>query len=132
MTLFDFFLVVVIISLAVLVGVLAPAIIQLNRSARKAETLFDTLNQQMGPLLTSLSATSKELQTLASSLNDKVGKTDQVIDTMKHSADTLLLTSNILKNTVSPIVTQVGGFYAGLRTFSHFFSKSSKSKANKS
>ncbi len=128
MTLFDFFLVIVIISLAVLVGVLAPAILQISRSARKAEAFFDTINQEIGPLLKSLSQTSIELQKLTSSLNDKVNKTDQIIETVKQSSDTLLITTHILKNTVTPLATQVGGFYAGVKAFTHFFTKSGKTK----
>ncbi len=126
MTLTDFFIVIATISLAVIVAAMVPALIQINRSARKVEILIDNINIEISPLLKNLSQTSVELQTLSSSLNNKIVKTDAIIDTVQQSADTLLITSNILKNTVMPLITQVGGFGAGLRAFISFFSKPEK------
>ncbi|MBU0729493.1 MAG: DUF948 domain-containing protein [Proteobacteria bacterium] len=123
MTLVDFLIVITSISLAVVVATLVPALLQINRSARQVEILLEKVNHGIEPLIVSLSETSLELKRLTRSLNEKIDRTDVIIDTVKQSSDTLLLTTNILKNTITPLITQVGGFTAGVRAFLHFFAK---------
>ncbi|OGR05637.1 MAG: hypothetical protein A2511_09025 [Deltaproteobacteria bacterium RIFOXYD12_FULL_50_9] len=123
MSALNIFVIVVSICLIVLVAALVPALIQIKRTARKVETLLDTLNQDLSPLLQSLADTSRELQTLTEKIRDKVDRTDKVIDTAKAAADTLLVTSSMLKNSVTPIFSQITGFTAGVQAFFRYLKK---------
>lgn len=124
MTSLDFFLTAAAICLIILTAVLVPALLQIKRSARKIETLLDSVNQDISPLLQTLSDTSREIQTLLETIKNKVDKTDQVIDTAKAAADTLFVITSMMKNSVAPLIAQAGGFTAGVQAFMRYFAKS--------
>lgn len=126
MTISDFFLLIASISLAVVAFITVPALLQIRRTFKKTETLIDTLNKEIGPLARSLKETASELQILSITLNSKVEKTDRIIKTVQHSADTLLLSSRMVKDIAVPVLAQIGGFRAGVKAFTNFFTKSSK------
>ena len=126
MTITDFFILVASICLAAVAVAIIPAVFQIRRTFKKTETLLDTLNNDIEPLSKSLTSTAAELEVLATNLNDKVKKTDKIIDTVQDSAYTLLKASNMVKGTTIPLVAQISGIRAGLKAFTYFFSKSSK------
>jgi len=125
-SLLDVFLIVAALSLAGVAIALVPALVQLKRTAQKTELLMDTLNQEISPLLRSLSETAGELQTLTSSINEKVEKIDPVIETVEATGYILRGTAAMIKQSVIPIVSEVGGLSAGIRTFIHYFTKPGK------
>lgn len=125
MTISDFFLLIASISLAVVAFITVPALLQIRRTFKKTETLIDTLNNEIGPLARSLKETASELQILSITLNSKVEKTDRIIETVQQSADTLLMSSRMVKDIAVPVMAQIGGLRAGVKAFTNFFTKSS-------
>jgi len=117
-----------IIALSVFAGAVAliPVLLQAKRTFKKAERLLDSLTVHAEPMCKSITEAADDLRELSVSLNDKVEKTDAIINMARHSVDTLHNTSNMLKSTVTPIITNVGGISAGIATFAHFLNKSRK------
>ena len=124
MTSLDFFLSATATCLIILTAVLVPALIQIKRSARKVEALLDSVNQDIPPLIQSLADTSREVQTLLETIKNKVDKTDRVIETAKAAADTIFVTTSMMKNSVTPFIAQIGGITAGIQTFFRYLTKS--------
>ena len=62
-----------------------------------------------------------ELQIFSTTLNDKFKRADRVIDTIQHSTNTLLLASDMVKTTIVPIISQVGGLGVGIKAILNFF-----------
>jgi len=116
----DLFIVLGGISLVVVAAAGVPMFLQLRRTYAKAELLIDRLNQEAGPLCQKVTAAAGELELLAASLTGKIDQTEKVFHAMEQSANTLLMTSNLLKDAVRPIITNVGGLSAGVRAFTHF------------
>ncbi|MGV1098692.1 DUF948 domain-containing protein [Thiovibrio sp. JS02] len=111
------------LSLFAIAIVLIPTILQLRRSLNQVEIFIQSLNRHIDPLCKSLTEATRELQTLTLSLNDKVERTDSILRTVQKSADSLLTTSHTLKEIVRPIITNMGGISAGIRTFTHILGK---------
>ncbi|MHB1014232.1 MAG: DUF948 domain-containing protein [Desulfurivibrionaceae bacterium] len=126
MTSSDFFSLLSAVSLFAIAIALVPTFLQFRRTLQKIEICTDTLNKHVDPLCQSLTEAANEIQLLAISLSDKLEKTDTVIYTAQKSADTLLTTTTMLKETVRPFITQIGGFSAGIMAFSHFLNRSWK------
>ena len=126
MTSSDFFSLLSAVSLFAIAIALVPTFLQFRRTLQKIETCTETLNKHVDPLCQSLTEAANEIQLLAVSLNDKLDKTDAVIYTVQKSADTLLTTTTLLKETARPFITQIGGFSAGVMAFSHFLNRSWK------
>lgn len=126
MTILDIFLILTLICLVTLVAFLAPTLMQIKQSARRVEDLIGSLNQDLPPLIRSLAHTSKEIQLLSESLKDKADRSDKVIETAKDAADALLLTSNMMKNSIAPIYTQISGFSAGVQAFLRYIAHPDK------
>lgn len=120
----DFLIIVATICLIILITVLVPILLQIKRTALKIETLIDSVNQEIPPLLQSLNNTSREIQTLMETIKNKVDKTDRVIDTVKAAADTVFVTTSIMKNSVAPLIIQIGAISAGIHTFFRYLTKS--------
>jgi uncharacterized protein YoxC len=117
----DIFLIVAAIGIGAITTVLVPTLLQLKRTIHKTELFVETLNHDLAPLLRSLSQTSMELQILSTTLNDKLKRTDRIIDTIQHSSNTLLMATDMVKSTLLPIVTQVGGLSTGIKAIISFF-----------
>ena len=126
MTSSDFFSLLSAVSLFAIAAALVPTFLQFRRTLRKTEVFIEALNKHMDPLCQSLTDAATEIQLLSISLSDKLEKTDAVIYTAQKSADTLLTTTAMLKETVRPFITQIGGFSAGVMAFSHFLNRSWK------
>ena len=126
MTILDFFLIVAALSLAGVAIALVPALVQLKRTAQKTELFIDTLNREISPLLRSLSQTAGELQSLTASMNEKMDKVDAVMDTVEDTGHILRNTAAMIKQTIVPIATEIGGFGTGVRAFMHFFTRPGK------
>jgi ABC-type transporter Mla subunit MlaD len=105
---------------------LVPTFLQFRRTLQKLEVFIDALNKRVDPLCQSLTEAANEIQLVSISIGDKLDKTDAVIYTAQKSADTLLTTSTMIKETVRPFITQIGGFSAGVMAFSHFLNRSWK------
>lgn len=123
MAFIDIFYITASISLIVIVAAVLPVLFQLKRTYRKAEITLSSLNKDMEPLLTKITEMSDELQTLSASLNTKIEKTDSIIDTAQQAGDALLSTTTLIKETVTPVVAQIGGISAGIAAFASFFKK---------
>jgi len=122
----DFFSLLSAVSLFAIAIALVPTFLQFRRTLRKIEILSEALSTHVNPLCQSLTEAANEIQLLSISLSDKLEKTDAVIFTAQKSADILLTTATMLKETVRPFITQLGGFSAGIMAFSHFLNRSWK------
>ncbi|MFH1021412.1 MAG: DUF948 domain-containing protein [Pseudomonadota bacterium] len=126
MTYLDFFSLLSAVSLFAIAITLVPTFLQFRRTLQKTEILIEALNTHVDPLCRSLTEAANEIQILSISLSDKLEKTDAVIYTAQKSADVLFTTTTMLKETVRPFITQIGGFSAGVMAFSHFLNRSWK------
>jgi len=122
----DFFSLLSAVSLFAIAVALVPTFLQLRRTLQKIEVFIEDLNGQVDPLCQSLTEAANEIQLLSISLSDKLEKTDAVIYTAQRSAEALLTTTTLIKETVRPFITTLGGVSAGIMAFSHFFNRSGK------
>ncbi|HCC54635.1 MAG TPA: hypothetical protein DEQ20_06900 [Desulfobulbaceae bacterium] len=132
MTYSDFFSMLSAVSLFAIAVAIVPTFLQFRRTWQKIEVFIDALNTHVDPLCKSLTKASHEIQLLSISLSDKLEKTDKVIYTAQKSADILLTTATILKETVSPFISKIGGFSTGIMTFAHFLNRSLKTTKKRS
>lgn len=128
MAIIDIFLIIASISLVVIVAALVPVLTQFKKTALCAESTLMTLNNDLAPLLAKVAESTDELQVLTASLNEKIEKTDLIIDTVQQAGNTLLETSTVVKNTVIPVIAQIGGISTGIAAFRNFFIKKETSK----
>ena len=126
MTSSEFFSLLSALSLFAIAIALVPTFLQFRRTLQKLEICIETLNKHVDPLCQSLTEAANEIQLLSISLSDKLEKTDTVIYTAQKSAETLLTTATMIKETARPFITQIGGFNAGIMAFSHFLNRSWK------
>ena len=103
----------ILLAITTLTLLLIPVLLQIRRTARQAEQLMGNLDREMIPLLKSLNDTTVELQLVSTSVNRKLDEIDQVIHTAMHATENFLLASRLVKKTLLPVITQVGGFSAG-------------------
>jgi uncharacterized protein YoxC len=120
----DLFIILAGLSLVVIAATLIPAILQIRRTYAKAELLIDNVGKEIAPLCQRVASAAGEVELLSASLSGKIEQTDKAFQALRHSADTLLLTSNLVKEAVRPVVTNIGGLSAGIRTFTHFLFRS--------
>ena len=121
MSVLEIFLIVAAVGIGVISAALVPMLLQLKRTIHKTEVFVDNLNQDLAPFLRSLSQTSMELQILSTTLNDKLKRTDRIIDTIQHSSNALLVATDMVKSTVMPVVSHVGGLSTGIKAIISFF-----------
>ena len=126
MTINEFFILVVTISLAVIASVTLPVLLQVRRTSRRMGKFIENLEDDLKRLSKELTNAASAVETLATTLNEKVEKTDKIIDTVGHSANTLRRSTDLLKDTVIPIVASAGGIRAGIKAFTYFLTKSYK------
>ncbi len=122
----DYLIIITAVCLIALISVLIPTLIQIKRTAKKAETFTDQLNTNLQPVLDNITETSTELQNLSISIRDKIDRTGTILDTTQDASRSLLNTVDLLQETVTPIISQVGGISAGIKAFSSFFIKTEK------
>lgn len=120
----DLFIILAGLSLAVIAATLIPTILQMRRTYAKAEVLIDSVSKEITPLCQRVTGAASEVELLAASLSGKIEQTDRVIETLEHAADALLLTSTLVKEMVRPVITNIGGLSAGIRTFAQFLFRS--------
>lgn len=123
----DVFLIIASISLIVIVATLVPVLSQLKKTASCAESTLNKLNNDLSPLLSKVTDSTEQLHILTTSLNEKIEKTDAILDTVHEAGNTLLETSTVVKETVTPVVAQIGGIHAGITAFRNFFKKNEPS-----
>lgn len=119
----DIFFIIASICLIVIAVFLVPALMQLKKTAEKAEVTLQTLNNDLEPLMLRLTEVSEELQSLTSAINDKIERTGAIVDTVQLAGDNLLSTTDYLKKNLTPIIAQIGGIGAGISAFTNFFKK---------
>ena len=112
------------ISLVIIAAAMVPMFLQIRKTYAKAEMLIDRLNQELGPLCQKVNSAAGELELLSASLTGKIEQTDRLFHAVEQSANTLLITSNLVKDAVRPIITNVGGLGAGVRAFTHYLFRS--------
>jgi len=120
----EFFSLLSALSLFAIAITLVPTFLQFRRTLQKTEVLIETLNTHVDPLCRSLTEAANEIQLLSISLSDKLEKTDAVIYTAQKSADALLTTTTLFKESVRPVITTLGSVSAGVMAFSHFLNRS--------
>jgi hypothetical protein len=120
----DFFTLLSAVSIFAIAITLVPTFMQFRRTLQKAEVFCDALNKHVDPLCQSLTEAAIEIKQLSLSFGDKLEKTETIISTAQQSADILLTTSSMLKETARPFITQIGGISAGVMAFSHFLNRS--------
>ena len=116
----DLFIILAGLSLVAIAAALIPTALQIRRTYAKAETVIDSLGKELPPLCQRITSAASEVELLSASLSGKLEQTDKAFQTLRQSADTLLLTCNLVKEVVRPVVTNLGGLSAGVRTFTHF------------
>lgn len=124
----DIFFIIASVGIVILVATLVPVLYQLKRTAEKAEIALEKINNELEPFLHKTTEVSEELHTLSVSLNEKIERTDHIIDTVQQAGDTLLSTASLVKDTVTPLVVQIGAVSAGIAAFTNFFKKSEPSE----
>lgn len=124
MTYLNFFSLLSALSLFAIAIALVPTFLQFRRTLQKTEVLLETLSTHVDPLCKSLTEAANEIQLLSISLGDKLEKTDAVIYTAQKSADALLTTTTLFKESVRPVITTLGSVSAGVMAFSHFLNRS--------
>lgn len=114
MTFTEIFYLLAGLAIVILTLFLVPVLLQIRRTGRQAERLMANLDREMIPLLKNLNETTAELQLLTTSINHKLSEVERIIHTARHATENFLLASNLVKKTLLPVITQVGGFSAGL------------------
>lgn len=120
----DLFIILAGLSLVAIAVALIPAILQIRRTYAKAEVVLDNVAKEVTPLCRQLTSAASEVELLSASLAGKVDQTDKAFEALRQSADTLLLASNLVKEAVRPVVTNIGGLSAGIKTFTSFLFRS--------
>lgn len=120
----DLFIILAGLSLVVIAASLIPTILQIRRTYAKAEALIDNVGKEIPPLCRQVASAASEVELLSASLAGKIEQTDKAFQALRQSADTLMLTSNMVKEAVRPVVTNIGGLSAGIRTFTSFLFRS--------
>jgi uncharacterized protein YoxC len=114
MPLSEIYYLVASLAIIVLSLILIPFLLQIRRTYNQAERFIANLDREMIPLLKNLNETSDELRILSSSINHKLHETEQIIRTARHATENFLLASSLVKKTLLPVITQVGGFSAAV------------------
>lgn len=120
----DIFFIVASVGIVIVVALLVPVLTQLKRTAEKAETVLEKINNELEPFLHKATEVSGELHTLSINLNEKVEQADQIIGTVQQAGDSLLATANLVKTSTTPLIVQIGAISAGIGAFTSFFKKS--------
>ncbi|ADH85769.1 hypothetical protein DaAHT2_1071 [Desulfurivibrio alkaliphilus AHT 2] len=113
----DIFLIFTAGSILILTAVLVPTLLQLKRTYKKAEETLQVLERELVPMSKKITAGAAEVELLAASCTAKLEETDEAIRAVRRAGDTLLLTSQALKDSVRPVISGVGGITAGLQMF---------------
>jgi uncharacterized protein YoxC len=114
MPLSEIFYSVASLAIIVLTLLLIPFLLQIRRTYNQAERFIANLDREMIPLLKNLNETADELRILSSSINHKMLETEQIIRTARHATENFLQASSLVKRTLLPVITQVGGFSAAV------------------
>ncbi|MDF1614781.1 DUF948 domain-containing protein [Desulfurivibrio dismutans] len=117
MTPLDIFLIFTAGSILILTAVLVPTLLQLKRTYKKAEETLQVLEREWVPMSRKITAGAAEVELLAASCTAKLEETDEAIRAVRRAGDTLLLTSQALRDSVRPVISGVGGVTAGLQMF---------------
>ena len=116
------------LAVIILTLLLVPVLLQLRRTGRQAELLMANLDRELTPLSKSLTDATIEIHHLSNSINNKLDEMEQSIHNFRHASENFLLTSNLVKKTLAPFITQVGGISAGVLAIAHLI----RSKHHKS
>jgi len=128
LTLTEIFLLVASISVTVITIFLIPLLIQLKRTTKRAENLMEKVEGDLPELLNSMNNTASELNSISKSLNRKLAEVEFILDTARMTVESLFMTSNLFRKTLSPVLTGVGGLGSGLGAFLAFLLRSKPKK----
>lgn len=117
MTPLDIFLIFAAAAIAILTAVLVPALLQLKKTSHRMENSLEMLERELVPACRKVAAAAGEVELLAATCNAKCEEADVVLRTARQASETLLLTSQALKDSVRPVISGIGGLSAGLLTF---------------
>ena len=126
MTINEFFLLILSIGVALIAITSVPVLLQLKSTSKKIESFLTDVEDDIKAMSKELTGAASSLQTLAATLNDKAQKTDRILETLGDSANTLKRSTDLLKDTVIPVVASAGGIRAGIKAFTYFLTKSYK------
>gem|GEM_PF-2313477 len=128
MTITDALILLGMLSLVLIAATAIPALLQLRRVFLKVEIAVDHLNRDLAPLAQQLTKTASSLEELSHSLNTRLNQADRVVATLQHSADVLLTASTLIRNSIRPVIANVGGFTAGVRAVARFLGRPTSDK----
>jgi len=123
MTFTEMFYLLAGLAIVIITLFLVPVLLQIRRTGRRAERLMDDLGREMIPLLKNLNDATVELQLLSTSINHKLNEVGQIIRTARHATENFLMASSLVKKTLLPVITQVGGISAGLLAIANLLRK---------
>lgn len=115
----EFFLIIAGISIIIFMIFLVPLLIQLKKTANRAETLMADLNRDMPDILASAKKTASEVQNLSEDLNTKVAEADEIFQKIKFATSSFLLTSKLVKSSLAPAILEIAAISAGIKAFLH-------------
>ena len=124
----DLFLIIAGISIIILMIFLIPLLTQLRQTARRAEKVMGSLNQELPAILASLKDTTAEIHITSAHINEKLAQTDAIINTAKYAGESLLLTSNLIRSALSPAIITIGTINTSLRSFFNLIHKPKEKK----
>ena len=128
MTPLDIFLIVAAVAVLAVAVVLVPTLLQLKRTLQRADETMRSLEEHFVPMSKKIADGAAELEILAATCSAKLEETEMVIRTMRQAGETLLLTSQALKDSVRPVISNIGGISAGLQVFSRVLLSGRKNK----
>ncbi len=127
MTSIDLFVIIAAVSLAGIAVFLIPLLVQTRQTLQRADTLLETLNRDVPTLVKTLNEAAGDIKEMSASLTEKIDRADALVHNLERSGEVLLATSKLLKETATPILTEIGALRAGVRAFLYFFTRSNKS-----
>ena len=123
MTVTDFFIGIIAAGIVTIAFFLVPALIQLRKTARKAEASLEAMNKDLQPLLSTLVETSNELQNLARVGQEQIKKTEKAIANINSVSMRMKNTGDVLWGLLVPLLVKTGGISAGIRAFTRALSR---------
>ena len=112
-------------SIVVVAIVLIPVILQIRRTAREAEKLFETARMEIVPLSHDLTVVSKEASGILQSIHRQVEKVEEGIATVQDAAERFRdfedAALTIVEAPLVKLATVVSAASRGLGAFLRFF-----------
>lgn len=111
------FPVAIVLLLALLVGFTVPALLQLRRTLRTAETFLGTTGKELDVVLREAGEAARRVNGLTEELQQNIGRVREVLDSVKDVADSARRLRDTIR-TLSGIVLALGpAIFAAVQAF---------------